>query len=103
LEEMIARCKRGILVSNSHYVNGYLDTKRALITGMTRYGTFLVENGEITKALKNLRWTESMLRALSNVTAISREREVFARGGVFFSIVPAVMIGGFTFIGVQRE
>ncbi len=103
LEEMIASCKRGILVSNFHYVNGYLDTKRALMTGMTRYGTFLVENGEITQALANLRWTESMLKAFSNVVAISREREVFARGGAFFSIVPAMMIEGFTFTGVQRE
>ena len=103
LEEMIASCKRGILVSNFHYVNGYLDTKRALMTGMTRYGTFLIENGEITRALANLRWTESMLKAFSNVVAISREREAFARDGGFASIVPAVMIEGFTFTGVQRE
>lgn len=103
LEEMIASCKRGILVSNFHYVNGYLDTKRALMTGMTRYGTFLVEGGEITRALANLRWTESMLRAFSNVVAISREREVFTRGGALFTLVPAVMIEGFTFTGVQRE
>ena len=103
LEEMIASCKRGILVSNFHYVNGYLDTKRALMTGMSRYGTFLVENGAITQALKNLRWTESMLKAFSSVVAISRAREVFARGGAFFAIVPAVMIEGFTFTGVQRE
>ncbi len=103
LEEMIASCKRGILVSNFHYVNGYLDTKRALMTGMTRYGTFLVENGEIVRALANLRWTESMLRAFSRVVAISKEREVFARGGAFTTVVPAVMIEGFTFTGVQRE
>ncbi|NOX44138.1 MAG: hypothetical protein GXO72_00125 [Caldiserica bacterium] len=100
---MIASCKRGILVSHFHYVNGYLDTKRALMTGMTRYGTFLIEGGEITRALANLRWTESMLRAFSNVVAISREREAFARGGAFTTIVPAVMIEGFTFTGVQRE
>ena len=103
LEDMIASCKRGILVSHFHYVNGYLDTKKALMTGMTRYGTFLVENGEITRALSNLRWTESMLKAFSNVAAISRTREVFPRGGAFFTIVPAVMIEGFTFTGVQRE
>jgi|Deesub1362B_J571_1020462.scaffolds.fasta_scaffold03802_3 predicted Zn-dependent protease len=104
LEEMIAGCRRGILVSHFHYVNGYLDTKRALMTGMTRYGTFLVEDGQITQALKNLRWTESMLKALSNVVAISRERTVLPRwGGAAFSIVPALMIEGFTFTGVQRE
>lgn len=103
LEEMISSCKRGILVSHFHYVNGYLDTKRALMTGMTRYGTFLIEDGQITRALANLRWTESMLRAFSNVVAISREREAFPRGGASFCIVPAVMIEGFTFTGVQKE
>jgi len=103
LEEMISSCKRGILVSNFHYVNGYLDTKKALMTGMTRYGTFLIEDGQITRALANLRWTESMLKALSNVVAISRKREAFARGGAFTTVVPAVMLEDFTFTGVQRE
>jgi predicted Zn-dependent protease len=103
VEEMIASCQRGLLVSQFHYVNGYLDPKKALMTGMTRYGTFLIEGGKIKHAVKNLRWTESMLRALSNVKAISREREVIPQDGMGFAIMPAVYIRDFTFTGVQKE
>ncbi len=102
-EDIISSCKRGVLVTHFHYVNGYLDTKRALMTGMTRYGTFLVEEGEITRALANLRWTESMLRAFSNVKAISRDRVAYPLFGIGSVLVPTVMIEGFTFTGVQRE
>ena len=103
VEDMIASCRKGLLVSQFHYVNGFLDPKQALMTGMTRYGTFLVEGGKIKHAVKNLRWTESMLRALSNVQAISKEREVIPRGGVGFAVMPAVYIKDFTFTGVQKE
>lgn len=103
LEQMIASCQRGLLVTNFHYVNGYLDPKKALMTGMTRYGTFLVEGGKIKHAVKNLRWTESMLRAFSNVQAISREREVMGDEAVGFAIMPAVYIKDWTFTGVQKE
>jgi len=103
IEEMIASCERGLLISQFHYLNGYLDTKRALMTGMTRYGTFLIENGKIKHAVPNLRWTESMLRALSNVAAISRKREVISYGGAGFAIMPALYIKDFTFTGVQKE
>ena len=100
---MIASCQRGLLVSEFHYVNGFLDPRKALMTGMTRYGTFLIEGGKIRHAVKNLRWTESMLRAFSNVQAISRDREVISRGGVGFAVMPAVYIKNFTFTGVQKE
>ncbi len=103
VEEMIASCQRGLLVSNFHYVNGFLDPKKALMTGMTRYGTFFIEGGKIKHAVKNLRWTESMLRALSNVQAIAREREVITDEAVSFAVMPAVYIKDFTFTGVQKE
>ena len=104
LEEMIASCERGLLISQFHYLNGYLDTKKALMTGMTRYGTFLIEEGKIKHAVPNLRWTESMLRAFSNVRAISREREVVSRGsGAAFAVVPALYIKDFMITGIQKE
>ncbi len=103
LEEMISSCRRGLLVTNFHYVNGFLAPKNALMTGMTRYGTFLVEDGKIRHAVKNLRWTESMLRAFSNVQAISREREVISDEGGSFALMPAVYVKDFTFTGVQKE
>jgi len=104
LEEMIAGCERGLLITRFHYLNGFLNPREALMTGMTRYGTFLVEGGKIKHAVKNLRWTESMLRAFSNVEAISKAREVvpLGDGGAAFSILPAIYIKGFTFTGVQE-
>ena len=103
VEEMIASCPRGLLVSSFHYVNGLLDPKKALMTGMTRYGTFLIEGGKIKHAVKNLRWNESMLRVLSNVQAISKKREVMSDDGATFAIMPAVYVKDFTFTGVQKE
>lgn len=94
---MIAGIKRGVLVTRLHYL-GIVHPMKAVLTGMTRDGTFLIENGKVTRALKNLRFTESMLRAFSNVRAISRETKL--QGGMFGSAVaPALQIGNFTFTG----
>jgi len=57
--------ERGLLVTRLHYVNGLLDTRRAVMTGMTRDGTFLVEHGRRGRPVRNLRFTDSLLDALS--------------------------------------
>jgi PmbA protein len=74
--KMLQSMERGILVTRFHYINGFLDTPKALLTGMTRDGTFLVENGRIVSGVKNLRFTESMARAFANIKAISKETEL---------------------------
>ena len=97
--------KRGLLVSRFHYVNGLLDTKKALFTGMTRDGTFLIEDGKITKAVKNLRFTDSMLRAFSNVEADDEEarRRAGATGAASGSITaPCCAYPGFQIHGRYR-
>lgn len=101
LEEMIERCERGLLVERFHYLNGFIDPPKAMMTGMTRYGTFLIEDGQVKHAVPNLRWLDSMLRAFSNVTLIGREREVCAEGesGTFYQLVPAVYVKDWQFIG----
>lgn len=101
LEEMLSRMERGILVTRLHYVNGFLDTRRALMTGMTRDGTFFVEKGKVAFPIRNLRFTESILEAFSRIDAISRER--WAVGAAWSELgaatVPALLIRGFTFSG----
>jgi len=98
-EEMLGMMERGLLVSRFHYVNGFLDTRNAVLTGMTRDGTFLVEGGEIKHGVKNMRFCDSMVRALSEVAAISREVEAvygsLSTLGPF--VVPALLIRGFKF------
>ena len=103
-EDLLAAVKRGLLVTRFHYINGLLDTKKALFTGMTRDGTFLVEDGKITKAVKNLRFNESMLRAYSNVEAVTAKRGVAGRnwGGIGSITAPSVLIRDFKFTGTTE-
>ncbi|MBM3254413.1 MAG: TldD/PmbA family protein, partial [Candidatus Omnitrophica bacterium] len=73
-EEMLKMLDRGIYISRFHYINGLLEPRTALMTGLTRDGTFFVENGAFKFPIKNLRFTESMLNAFLNIEKISRER-----------------------------
>lgn len=72
VEEMIAGTDRGILVTRFHYTN-VLKEAEAQCTGMTRDGTFLIENGKLARPVKNLRFTDSILRAFSGVEALGRD------------------------------
>jgi predicted Zn-dependent protease len=106
LEEMIKSVRRGIYVTRFHYTN-VVEPMKAVITGMTRDGTFLIEEGEIKKPIKNLRFTESVLKALSRVTGISKHRRICSEGTVYSrrfvtgTVAPAVKIDGFNFSGVS--
>jgi predicted Zn-dependent protease len=99
--KMLSTVRRGILVTRFHYINGFLDTPRALLTGMTRDGTFLVENGKIIGGVKNLRFTESMVGAFANIQAISREIELVDTwwSDVGCISAPAMVIRNFNFSG----
>lgn len=91
VEEMIAATDRGILVTRFHYTN-MVHPVRTVFTGMTRDGTFLIEKGQVVAGLKNLRFTQSILEALSHVDMIGEE-------GAFFeeAWVPALRVQGFEF------
>ena len=104
LEDLMSRVKRGLLVSRFHYLNGLLDTRKALFTGMTRDGTFLIENGKIVGAVKNLRFTDSMLRAYSNVDGVTKARQTVGQnwGGIASATVPTMLVREFTFTGATE-
>jgi PmbA protein len=98
-EELIASTKLGIWVTRFNYVNGLLEPKSALMTGTTRDGTFLIRDGKVAARLPNLRWTQSMVEALSNIEGMTRERECVSTwfnpfGGV---LAPAIKICGWSF------
>ncbi len=99
VEEMVESLDRGILVTRFHYINGLLDPKRALFTGMTRDGTFFVEGGKIAYPLKNMRFTHSMLDAFSNVDLISKDAKLMISTWQGADVVPAMKIKGFNFSG----
>jgi len=99
--KILKEIKRGVLVTRFHYINGFLDTPRALMTGMTRDGTFLIENGKIISGVKNLRFTESIIRAFSNIRAVSKETELCDTWWSDIGCIsaPALHIKEFTFSG----
>jgi predicted Zn-dependent protease len=96
-DELIGGLDRGLLVTRFHYTNP-VHPKLAIVTGMTRDGTFLVEGGKVVGPVKNLRYTQSYLDALAGTVAVATERKTLKGflGGV---VVPAVRIDGWTFTG----
>ncbi|MSP60825.1 MAG: TldD/PmbA family protein [Myxococcales bacterium] len=106
VEDLLARVERGLWVTRFHYVNGLLDTRRALMTGMTRDGLLLIENGRITRGVRNLRWTEPLLEALGREGGITRQRRAVAAwwsttsgGGL---VCPTLLLRDFHFTGASR-
>ena len=103
LEEMIASTERGLLVTRLWYIRP-VDPRTILYTGLTRDGTFLIERGKITRAVKNLRWNESPVFMLNNVEAMGRPVRVSASEdgspGVAV-VVPPVKARDFTFTSLS--
>jgi predicted Zn-dependent protease len=87
-EELIASTERGIWVTRFNYLNGLLDPKVALMTGMTRDGTFLIEDGRVTKRLPNLRWTQSIVDAFRRIDGLTRERRIV---GAWWNVIGGVI------------
>ena len=100
-EELIGGLDRGLLVTRFHYTN-VVHPKLAIITGMTRDGTFLVEGGKIVGPVRNLRYTQSYLDALAGVSAVSSTRKT-VRGFLGAAVVPALRIDVWTFTGVTEH
>lgn len=99
LDDLISGCEKGILVTRFHYTNP-MHRLKTVITGMTRDGTFLVENGEAVKGLKNLRFTQNILEALSAAEGVSNEWGTMRMEFVKVTIcAPALHLGKFTFTG----
>ena len=96
LEEMIKSTERGILITHFWYMN-FLNPMKTMVTGTTRDGTFLIENGKIKSAVKNMRIGQSILEAFSNVEMMSAQRKVCTQFGVVM-YVPTMKITKFNFI-----
>jgi predicted Zn-dependent protease len=92
--------QRGLWVTRFHYTNP-LHPIKAILTGMTRDGTFLIENGEITRPVRDLRFTQSALEALRGIVAISEETRLVP-GWFGASRVPALHLRKFRFTGATE-
>ncbi len=87
---------RGILVTQFHYTNMVEPTKLTL-TGMTRNGTFLVERGRVTRPIRNMRFTQSLVEALNRVSGLGGDARLASALFGGFTVVPSVRIDGFHF------
>ena len=76
LEDMIKSIKKGLYISSFHYMN-FINQRETSLTGLTRDGTFLIENGKLTKVVNNLRFTEKITDVINNITAIEDKASVF--------------------------
>jgi predicted Zn-dependent protease len=95
VENMIALTERGVLVTRLWYIRE-VDPYEKIVTGMTRDGTFLVENGKIQRGLRNFRFNQSLISMLSNVETMSAP--VRASGEESFDmVVPAMKVKEFNF------
>jgi predicted Zn-dependent protease len=100
LEEMIASTDRGLLVTRLWYIRE-VDPYEKIMTGMTRDGLFLVEKGQVTSAVRNFRFNESILEMLRNVESLGPA--VRATGEESFEmVVPAMKIRDFHFSEVTK-
>jgi predicted Zn-dependent protease len=98
IEDMIRSTDRGLLVTRLWYIRP-VDPRTILFTGLTRDGTFLIENGRITSAVKNLRWNESPIFMLNNIDMMGEPVRVNASedGAGQAVMVPALKVRDFTF------
>jgi predicted Zn-dependent protease len=102
--ELVAGVPRGLYVTRLWYVNA-VDERRTLLTGMTRDGTFLIEDGRIARPLQDVRFTDSVLRILSATTALTgaqrltSEADFYGRRFATGVVCPALRADGFRVTG----
>lgn len=97
-EGMLASIDQGIWVSRFWYINP-IHPLRTIITGMTRDGTFLIQKGEVVGPIKNLRFTQSIVEALSTVSTVGKEQKLLLDAHFGSYLVPAIKIENFNFTG----
>jgi predicted Zn-dependent protease len=104
--ELCAPIERGVYVTRLWYAN-VVRPKETLITAVTRDGTFLIEDGRVTRPLRDLRLTDGVLRILSGTSALSRERklasdgEFYGRRFAYGVVCPAIRADAVRFTGAS--
>jgi len=95
LEEMIAGTERGLYVTRFWYTRT-VHPREAIVTGMTRDGTFLIERGELTTPVRNLRFTQSYVEALAGTEAVGQKiSRIWFEPGILSA--PALKLAAFNF------
>jgi len=98
--QLIAGTQRGILVTRTWYIRS-VDPQTVLLTGLTRDGTFYIENGEIKYPIKNFRFNESPIIMLNNIDELGRPVRVRSGEGDMLMMVPPMRLRDFTFTSLS--
>jgi predicted Zn-dependent protease len=98
LEDLIEGTEDGILVTRFWYIRA-TDPKTLGFTGMTRDGTYRIENGAVTHPVVDMRWNDSVLRVLSKVSASGRP---VATGDFYALAMPPLKVEGFNFSSLSN-
>lgn len=105
LDDLIETVERGLLVTRFWYIRG-VDQRTLLYTGLTRDGVFLIEGGEVTRAVNNFRFNESPVTMLNNLVAAGRPERVSASesgsAGGAAVVVPPLVVRDFNFTSVSE-
>ncbi len=99
VEQLIASTERGLYITRFFYTR-LSHNKGCVMTGMTRDGTFLIEDGELRHPVKDLRFTQSYVDALASVEGVGDEAKLVLNEVGFATRVPALKLGSFNFTGV---
>ena len=99
LNDLIASTERGLYITRFFYTR-LAHSKGCVMTGMTRDGTFMIENGQITHPVKDLRFTQPYVEALAGVEHIGNETKLVLNEVGFATRVPALKLSSFNFTGV---
>lgn len=100
LEELIKSTERGILVSRLWYIR-MVDPQTLLLTGLTRDGTFYIENGVIKHPIKNFRFNESPVIMLNNVEALGKPERTISVESYRSYLIPPMKLRDFTFTSLS--
>jgi predicted Zn-dependent protease len=101
VEQMIASTPRGVLVTRLWYLR-QVDPRTILFTGLTRDGTFLIENGRVSRSLRNFRFNESPLFILNNIEAIGPAVRAAGSEGGGNVVMPYLKVRDFNFTSLSE-
>ena len=100
LEELIEGTKKGIVVTRTWYIR-MVDPQSLLITGLTRDGTFYVENGKIKHPVKNFRFNESPVTILNNIEELGKPQIIGGDEVPFQMVLPPMKVRDFNFTSLS--
>ena len=96
IEEMVKSTDKGLFIAEFHYSN-FVNPSALQVTGLTRNGTFLIENGNITRAVNTMRFTQNLKEAFNDISDLSSDLSVVNHFGGWACVMPAAKIGRFCF------